>query len=121
MPVGAQYSVVVRKVCADQTRRNFRYPHPSFAFRFDAPDRSVVISGDCRPSDSLVELASGADVLVHEIEHRASLRTLLDSAGMPEAERERIYGFMSDFHTNEAGRRCPDGWCRHSHAHPLPA
>jgi hypothetical protein len=30
---------------------------PSFAYRFDAPDRSIVISGDTAPSDNLVALA----------------------------------------------------------------
>lgn len=39
---------------------------PSFGYRFDAADRSIVISGDTTPSDALVKLAQGADVLVHE-------------------------------------------------------
>ncbi len=39
---------------------------PAFAFRFDTRDRSIVISGDTSRSDALVELAAGADVLVHE-------------------------------------------------------
>lgn len=39
---------------------------PAFAFRFDAPDRSIVFSGDTNKSDNLVRLAKGADVLVHE-------------------------------------------------------
>ena len=39
---------------------------PAFAFRFDASDRSIVISGDTRASPSLIALARGADVLVHE-------------------------------------------------------
>jgi len=39
---------------------------PSFAYRFDAADRSIVISGDTTPSDNLIQLAQGADVLVHE-------------------------------------------------------
>jgi ribonuclease BN (tRNA processing enzyme) len=47
-----------------------RVVHPpidlALAYRFDAPDRSIVISGDTRPTDSLVQLARGADVLVHE-------------------------------------------------------
>ena len=38
----------------------------AFAYRFDAPDRSIVISGDTAPSKNLVVLAKGADVLVHE-------------------------------------------------------
>ena len=39
---------------------------PSFGYRFDAADRSIVISGDTAPSDNLIKLAQGADVLVHE-------------------------------------------------------
>jgi len=39
---------------------------PAFAYRFDTPDRSIVISGDTTASDDLIQLAKGADVLVHE-------------------------------------------------------
>src|SRR5688572_5041927 len=39
---------------------------PSFGYRFDCPDRSIVISGDTRPSDNLIKLAHKADVLVHD-------------------------------------------------------
>jgi ribonuclease BN (tRNA processing enzyme) len=39
---------------------------PAFAYRFDAADRSIVISGDTARSDNLIRLARGADVLVHE-------------------------------------------------------
>lgn len=39
---------------------------PAFAYRFDGPERSIVISGDTTKSDRLIELARGADVLVHE-------------------------------------------------------
>jgi ribonuclease BN (tRNA processing enzyme) len=39
---------------------------PAFAYRFDAEDRSIVVSGDTTPSESLVALARHADVLVHE-------------------------------------------------------
>jgi ribonuclease BN (tRNA processing enzyme) len=38
----------------------------AFAYRFDAKDRSIVISGDTAMSKNLVALAQGADVLVHE-------------------------------------------------------
>jgi ribonuclease BN (tRNA processing enzyme) len=40
---------------------------PAFGYRFDARDRSIVISGDTAPSDELIKLAQGADVLVHEV------------------------------------------------------
>lgn len=46
-------------------------PHPpiahAFAYRFDTPDRSIVISGDTARSEALIALAKGADVLVHEV------------------------------------------------------
>lgn len=46
-------------------------PHPpiahAFAYRFDTADRSIVISGDTARSDALIALATGADVLVHEV------------------------------------------------------
>ena len=38
----------------------------AFAYRFDAHDRSIVISGDTAVSKNLIALAQGADVLVHE-------------------------------------------------------
>jgi ribonuclease BN (tRNA processing enzyme) len=41
--------------------------HEAYAYRFDAAGWSVVISGDTAPSESLVRLAAGADVLVHEV------------------------------------------------------
>ena len=50
---------------------------PAFAYRFDCPDRSIVISGDTRPSRALVELARDADVLVHEVMHVPSIDALL--------------------------------------------
>jgi ribonuclease BN (tRNA processing enzyme) len=40
---------------------------PAFAYRFDAVDRSIVISGDTSPCDALVKLSQGADVLVHSV------------------------------------------------------
>jgi ribonuclease BN (tRNA processing enzyme) len=42
------------------------YTVPALAYRFDTRDRSIVYSGDTAPSDALIELARGADVLVHE-------------------------------------------------------
>ena len=50
---------------------------PAFAYRFDCSDRSIVISGDTRPSNALVELARDADVLVHEVMHVPSIDALI--------------------------------------------
>ncbi|MYW04876.1 MBL fold metallo-hydrolase [Streptomyces sp. SID3343] len=54
---------------------------PSFAFRFDTADGSVVISGDTARCAALSELARGADILVHEAIHAPSLAALSDVSG----------------------------------------
>ncbi len=38
----------------------------SFSFRFDTPDRVIVISGDTAPTPDLVDHSRGCDVLIHE-------------------------------------------------------
>ncbi len=38
----------------------------SYAYRIDSSYGSVVISGDTGPADSVIELAKGADMLIHE-------------------------------------------------------
>ena len=39
---------------------------PAFAFRFDSDQGSVTVSGDTAPSQNVVRLASGCDLLLHE-------------------------------------------------------
>lgn len=39
----------------------------AYGFRFETADRTIVISGDCAPSESLIEACNGCDVLVHEV------------------------------------------------------
>ena len=39
---------------------------PALGYRFDTPGRSIAFSGDTIPVPAMVELAHGADVLVHE-------------------------------------------------------
>lgn len=56
---------------------------PAFGYRFDASDRSIVISGDTKPSESLIELARGADVLVHDALYPSATDRLV--AGVPNA------------------------------------
>src|SRR5262249_19682580 len=38
----------------------------SYGYRFDTPDRSIVISGDTSPTDETIKACSGCDVLIHE-------------------------------------------------------
>ena len=74
-------------------------PHGSwkeaYGFRIDTPDRSIVISGDTRPSEALVTAARGVDVLVHEVYCAATL-----------APEDRPGGelwpqYMREFHTSD--------------------
>jgi len=39
----------------------------SFGYRFETPDKAIVISGDTRPSEALVKACDGCDILVHEV------------------------------------------------------
>ena len=43
------------------------YLKNTFAYRFETADRVIVVSGDARPSESLVAACNGCDVLVHEV------------------------------------------------------
>ena len=38
----------------------------AFGYRFDTPDRSIVISGDANPSPAVIENCQRCDVLIHE-------------------------------------------------------
>jgi len=62
------------------TVRAFRVKHGSwdeaFGYRFDGPDRSIVVSGDTAPSDAVVEACNGCDVLIHEVYSRAGFDKL---------------------------------------------
>jgi ribonuclease BN (tRNA processing enzyme) len=56
----------------------------AFGYRFDTEDRSIVISGDTAFSKDLLELARGADVLVHEALYLPGLeRTAAQVANAP--------------------------------------
>ncbi len=39
----------------------------AFGYRFEAPDRTIVVSGDTGPSDSVAAACHGCDVLLHEV------------------------------------------------------
>jgi len=52
-----------------ETRESLGLRGQSFGYRFDYRGRSLVLSGDTRPSDNLVEHATGVDVLVHESQY----------------------------------------------------
>lgn len=58
---------------------------PALGYRFDAPDRSIVVSGDTARSENLIELTRGADVLIHDARYAPAVQPLV--AGVPNATR----------------------------------
>jgi ribonuclease BN (tRNA processing enzyme) len=56
---------------------------PAFGYRFDTADRSIVFSGDTAPSERLISLARGTDVLVHDAFYPSAIDRLV--AGVPNA------------------------------------
>src|SRR5207245_11354288 len=75
---------------------------PSFGYRFDAADRSIVISGDTAPCDHLIRLAQGADVLVHEALYAPGVDRLV--ARVPNAASLRQSMLSSHSTAEDAGR-----------------
>lgn len=75
---------------------------PSFAYRFDCPDRSIVISGDTSASPALVALARGADVLVHEIMLESAIDGLIRNA--PDARTLKAHLLASHATGEQVGR-----------------
>lgn len=47
----------------------------AYGFRFETSGRTIVISGDCRPSPSVIENCNGCDVLIHEVYSQAGFAT----------------------------------------------
>ena len=75
---------------------------PAFAYRFDARDRSIVISGDTAPSDNLVRLARGADVLVHSVMYPPAVDRLV--ARVPNAATLKASILTHQTSAEDAGR-----------------
>jgi ribonuclease BN (tRNA processing enzyme) len=75
---------------------------PAFAYRFDAADRSIVISGDTAPCDRLIALARGADLLVHEVLFMPAIEALLTR--VPNATRLRAHLLASHTTVEDAAK-----------------
>jgi ribonuclease BN (tRNA processing enzyme) len=63
----------------------------SYGYRFDAPDRSIVISGDTNPTRATIDACHGCDVLIHEVLTRQWL-----------AKRPDFQAYAAQFHTTTA-------------------
>ena len=75
---------------------------PAFGYRFDAHDRSIVISGDTAPSDNLVKLARGADVLVHSVMYPPAIDRLVGRVPNAAMLKESILAHQTS--AEDAGR-----------------
>src|SRR5215467_4281102 len=62
----------------------------AFGYRFETADRSIVISGDTAPAESIIENCRGCDVLIHEVYSKEGFDRL------PAEDRR----YHSSFHTS---------------------
>lgn len=60
----------------------------SYGYRFDTPDRSIVISGDTNPTQATIDACRGCDVLIHEVLTQEWL-----------AKRADFQGYAAQHHT----------------------
>lgn len=78
---------------ANVSVKAFEVAHGSWkhalGYRIEAPDRTIVISGDTSPTDAIVQACNGCDVLLHEVVWE-------NPAGPPRGE------YMKEFHTSPA-------------------
>ena len=93
-------------VNADVKVTSCRVRHPpitqSYAYRFDAKDRSIVISGDTAYAPELAEFAKGADVLVHEVMYLPAIEKLIKQNA--NATRLREHLLAAHTATEDVGR-----------------
>lgn len=63
---------------------------PAFAYRFETDKASVVLSGDTGPSENLVMLAQGSDLLIHEAISSNFAKTTLGDPPYTDAEKTKL-------------------------------
>jgi ribonuclease BN (tRNA processing enzyme) len=68
-----------------------RHAMESYGYRFDTPDRSIVISGDTNPTQATIDACRGCDVLIHEVLTQEWL-----------AKRPDFHNYAARFHTTTA-------------------
>jgi ribonuclease Z len=89
---------------------------PAFGYRFDYKGRSLVISGDTLPSESLRRQAQGADILLHEALQPEMLQIIHDAGlrrGQP--NQAQLAKDIPSYHTfpEEVARIARDVNVRH--------
>ncbi len=76
----------------------------AFGFRFETPDRSIVISGDTTPTQSVIDNCNGCDVLIHEAYSMATF-----NAVTPEAQDQRKNLHTSTLELAEVAKKARPG------------
>jgi ribonuclease BN (tRNA processing enzyme) len=75
----------------------------SFSYRIESKDRTVVFTGDTGPSEGLVKLARGADVLVSEVVDIEAVTKMLQARpGLSEATLNLLISHMVNEHLSPA-------------------
>lgn len=77
----------------------------SLSYRFDLPDRSIVYTGDTGPSEKVVALASGADMLVTEmidLDNMTPAKAGPRLAQLSEGERKAMFEHLATQHLKPA-------------------
>lgn len=101
---------------------------PALGFRFDYRGRSLVISGDTMPSESMRHYSKGVDLLLHEALQPAMLR-VLHRAALANGNQvgAKVFADIPSYHTSpeEAARIARDAGVRYLVLYhlipPLPA
>lgn len=99
---------------------------PAVGYRFDYRGRSVVISGDTAYSESLIEAARGADLLIHEAQANHMVARMQATATRAVNDRTaRIFADIPSYHTSpedaaRAANVAGAEWLLLSHLTPAP-
>jgi ribonuclease BN (tRNA processing enzyme) len=75
----------------------------AYGYRFDTPDRTIVISGDARPSPGLIDACNHCDILIHEVYSPQS------QAPMPDWPKYRALYHTSTSELAEIARQSQPG------------
>jgi ribonuclease BN (tRNA processing enzyme) len=67
----------------------------ALGYRFDAGGKSIVVSGDTSPAESVVEACAGCDALIHEVYSGRA-----QNPGKPSMSLEQWMKYESEFHTS---------------------
>lgn len=78
---------------------------PAYAFRFESDRGAIVISGDTTLTPNLLELADGADLLLHEVIDYDSVNASIEALAVPAQVKDAFRNHMFGAHTTEAQLR----------------